>query len=106
MAAKPRNILLDLQPLDDFGAFVADREGNTPPVVAPVLADVCADITAGVFQVTQLDGTALDCTITFDKKSGRYAVASALINASVEFETVPRRDGDDADRAHQQRPGV
>jgi superfamily II DNA or RNA helicase len=84
MAAEPRNILLDLQPLDDFGAFVADQEGNVPPALAPVLADVCADITAGVFQVTQLDGTALDCTITFDKKSGRYAIASESLNASVE----------------------
>lgn len=83
-AARPRNILLDLQPLDDFGAFVADQEGNAPPVVAPVLADVCADITAGAFQVTLLDGTALECTITFDKKSGRYAIASEALNASVE----------------------
>jgi hypothetical protein len=42
-AAEPRNILLDLQPLDDFGAFVADREGNAVPIAAPALADVCAD---------------------------------------------------------------
>jgi hypothetical protein len=84
VAAEPRNILLDLQPLDDFGAFVADQEVAAPPVVASALADLCADITAGVFQVTQLDGTALDCTISFDKKSGRYAIASEALNASVE----------------------
>ncbi len=83
-ASEPRNILLDLQPLDDFGAFVADQEGNTGPIAAPALADVCADITAGAFQVTLLDGTALACSISFDKKSGRYAVASEALNARVE----------------------
>jgi superfamily II DNA or RNA helicase len=83
-AAEPRNILLDLQPLDDFGAFVADREGNAVAIAAPALADVCADITAGAFQVTLLDGTALDCSISFDKKSGRYSVASEALNARVE----------------------
>lgn len=83
-AAEPRNILLDLQPLDDFGAFVADQEGNAAPAAAPVLADLCAEITAGAFQVSLINGTVLDCTISFDKKSGRYAIASEGLNASVE----------------------
>ena len=83
-AAKPRNILLDLQPFDDFGAFVADQEGEAPPVLAPAIADLCAEITAGAFQVSLADGTALDCTISFDKKSGRYAIVSEELNASVE----------------------
>ena len=83
-AAKPRNILLDLQPLDDFGAFVADREGDAGPVPAPVLSDVCADIQDGKFTVSLIDGTPLSCTIGYDKKSGRYSIASEALNACAE----------------------
>ena len=84
-ASEPRNILLDLQPLEDFGAFVANQESHSALVAAPALVDVCADITEGAFQVTLLDGTALDCTISFDKKSSRYSVASEALNARVEL---------------------
>lgn len=83
-AAEPRNILLDLQPLDDFGAFAAERESYARSIGAPALSDVCADIEDGKFTVSLVDGTPLDCTISYEKKSGRYAIASEALNASVE----------------------
>jgi hypothetical protein len=75
---------LDLQPLDDFGAFVADREGDARPSPAPVLSDICADIEDGKFTVSLIDGAPLSCTIGYDKKSGRYSIASEALNARAE----------------------
>lgn len=83
-AAKPRNILLDLQPFDDFGVFVSEHETLTSPLAAPTLEDLCADITDGNFQVRLLDGTPLDCSIRFNPKSGRYSIASDALNAKAE----------------------
>lgn len=80
-AAEPRNILLDLQPIDDFGAFISEQETGTPTLAAPALEDLCADITDGKFQVRLLDGTPLDCSIRFNPKSRRYAIASDALNA-------------------------
>jgi superfamily II DNA or RNA helicase len=82
-AAEPRNILLDLQPLDDFGAFVDNRERDAAPLAAPPLSDVCADINDGKFKISLANGTSVDCTISYNKKSGRYAIASEGLNASV-----------------------
>lgn len=80
-AKNPRNILLDLQPLDDFGAFIADREGQPSTPKAPSLIDLCADIDDGQFQVTMSDGSKLGCSITYNPKSGRYAISSDELNA-------------------------
>jgi superfamily II DNA or RNA helicase len=80
-AKEPRNILLDLQPLDDFGVFVADREGQPSTPKAPAVLDLCADIEDGRFQVTMIDGRRLDCSISYNAKSGRYALASDGLNA-------------------------
>ena len=80
-AKDPRNILLDLQPLDDFGVFIADREGQPSTPKSPSVIDLCADIDDGQFQVTMSDGSMLGCSITYNPKSGRYAISSDELNA-------------------------
>jgi len=80
-AKQPRNILLDLQPLDDFGVFIADREGQPSTPKAPAVLDLCADIDNGRFQVTMVDGRKIDCSISYNAKSGRYALVSDALNA-------------------------
>lgn len=79
-AKEPRNILLDLQPLDDFGVFIADREGQPSIPKAPSVLDLCADIDAGHFQVTMIDGSKVGCSISYNPKSGRYAISSDGLN--------------------------
>lgn len=80
-AKNPKNILLDLQPLDDFGAFIADGEGASSTLKAPSVLDLCADIHAGHFQVTMVDGSKVGCSISYNPKSGRYAISSDELNA-------------------------
>lgn len=83
-AKEPRNILLDLQPLDDFGVFIADREGQPSRPRAPSVLDLCADIADNRFQVTMVDGSKVGCSIEYNPKSGRYAVSSDGLNAMFE----------------------
>lgn len=80
-AKEPRNIMIDLQPLDDFGLFVADREAQSSTSKALAALDLCADIDDGRFQVTMVDGRKLDCSISYNTKSGRYTIASDALNA-------------------------
>ncbi|NRB54908.1 MAG: DEAD/DEAH box helicase family protein [Salinicola sp.] len=80
-AIEPRNILLDLQPLDDFGVFIADRDGQPSTPMAPSVLDLCADIDAGQFQITMIDGNKVGCSISYNPKSGRYAISSDELNA-------------------------
>ena len=80
-AKEPRNILLDLQPLDDFGVFIADKEGQPSTPRTPAVLDLCADIVGGKFQVTMIDGRKLDCAISYNSKSDRYTLASDALNA-------------------------
>lgn len=80
-AKAPRNTLLDLQPLDDFGVFIADREGQPSMSQSPAVLDLCADISDGSFQVTMVDGRKLDCAISYNPKSRRYTLTSDSLNA-------------------------
>ncbi|MER9924433.1 DEAD/DEAH box helicase family protein [Mesorhizobium sp. M0048] len=80
-AKEPTNILLDLQPLDDFGVFIADKEGQPSMPRTPAVLDLCADIVDGKFQVTMIDGRKLDCAISYNSKSDRYMLASDALNA-------------------------
>lgn len=81
-AMAPQNILLDLQPFDDFGVFIADREGQPTMPKAPSVLDLCANIDpTGHFQVSMIDGSKVDCSIRYSPKSGRYAISSDQLNA-------------------------
>lgn len=76
-AKKPRNILLDMQPFDDFGMFIDALKGQPS---MPSLLDLCADIHSGKFQLTMIDGTKVDCSIAYNSKSGRYSISSDKLN--------------------------
>lgn len=80
-AKEPRNILLDLQPFDDFGGFIADREERLSILKAPAMLDLCADIVDGEFQVTMIDGKKVHCFITYNPKFGRYTITSDELNS-------------------------
>ena len=80
-AKDPSNILLDLQPFDDFGVFISDREGQPSTPRSPGVLDLCCDIVGGKFQVTMVDGRNLDCAVSYNQKSNRYTLSSDALNA-------------------------
>lgn len=82
LAKDPKNILIDLQPLDDFGVFIEDKEGQPSTPKLPALLDLCADVVDGKFQVTMIDGSKIDCAISYNSKSDRYTLASDALNAA------------------------
>ncbi len=80
-ANKPKSLLFDLEPVEDFGSFMRDGSVQAASAAPLNLLDLCVDVDPkGGFEVTTQAGAPLKGRIVYMPKSGRYRIESKALD--------------------------